>query len=140
MIAGVLFVSGIIFIIGSFLSLLGIPFYTRYDEWSKHSSIESFIMIRDGAFMIIFSLIYFKYIEPILSESKKKAKIKFSICPKCKETYTYKDLKDGKCPHCENIDTVDIEKYYKDKKEQEKEDQTYKDKILKDENDETNTN
>ena len=36
-----------------------------------------------------------------------------TICPTCKETYNYSDLKDGKCPKCD-VDTVDIDKYYKD--------------------------
>ena len=48
------------------------------------------------------------------SEYKKKKKPQYSICPKCKETYLYKDLKDGKCPTCK-VDTVDIDKYYNNK-------------------------
>jgi len=37
-----------------------------------------------------------------------------TICPNCKQTYNSQDLKDGKCPTCKDIDTVEIEKYYKD--------------------------
>ena len=48
------------------------------------------------------------------SEYKKKKQPQYSKCPTCKETYFYKDLKDGKCPTCK-IDTVDIDKFY-DKK------------------------
>ena len=49
----------------------------------------------------------------ILKEFKSE-KTTHSICPKCKETYLYKDLKDGKCPTCK-VDTIDIDKYYNNK-------------------------
>jgi hypothetical protein len=44
--------------------------------------------------------------------TKNKNEIR-TICPNCKQTYNYKDLKDGKCPKCD-IDTINIDKYYKD--------------------------
>lgn len=36
----------------------------------------------------------------------------FIKCPKCKKSYNYGDTIKGKCPKC-NIDTIEIEKYYK---------------------------
>ena len=36
----------------------------------------------------------------------------FTKCPKCKNTYNHSDTKNGKCPKCD-IDTIEIEKYYK---------------------------
>jgi hypothetical protein len=46
----------------------------------------------------------------------KQKKEYFTICPKCKESFNYNDLKNGKCLYCENIDTIDIEEYYKENK------------------------
>ncbi len=47
----------------------------------------------------------------------KKIKIdeeeQYSICPNCKESFTYKELHHGKCKYCKDIDTIDIEEYYK---------------------------
>ena len=34
-----------------------------------------------------------------------------SKCPKCEQTYTYIELKNGICPKCD-IKTIDISKYY----------------------------
>ncbi len=72
----------------------------------------------------LYLIVSYKKVE---SQNLDKKEI-YTICPKCKETFDYKDLKNGKCPHCKDIDTVDIEKYYKDKKEQEKETKIDKEK------------
>jgi len=46
---------------------------------------------------------------------KKKLDIpEYLKCPTCKETFTYTNLKDGKCPNCKDIDAIDIEEYYKE--------------------------
>ena len=50
-----------------------------------------------------------------------KPKSEYTICPKCKESYNYSDLEDGMCPKCD-IKTVDIEEYYKKKKEEKQND------------------
>ncbi len=105
---------GFAFTIQSILLIFDIKVIGRHNTYPTMSNKIGYLYIG----IIFFILGYF-------FKNKNKS-IEFSICPKCKETYTYKDLKDGKCPHCKNIDTIDIEKYYKDKK----------DKI----NDETNTN
>ena len=34
-------------------------------------------------------------------------------CPKCKEVFSYKDTIEGKCPYCQDVDTIDIKEYYK---------------------------
>ena len=36
----------------------------------------------------------------------------FTKCPKCKNSYNYADTKNGKCHKC-NIDTIEVEKYYR---------------------------
>ncbi|MDD5358720.1 MAG: hypothetical protein PHI02_00470 [Sulfurovaceae bacterium] len=33
-------------------------------------------------------------------------------CPKCKETFNYKDTLNGKCPHCKDVDTIELKEYY----------------------------
>ena len=105
----VLLLMGLIFVVGSIFSLLGAPFYTRWDDWSKHSSQQSFVMIRDGFFLIAISLIYFKFTKSnILLIYNPTTK-----CPKCKEVFSYKDTIEGKCPYCQDVDTIDIKEYYK---------------------------
>jgi uncharacterized membrane protein len=55
----------------------------------------------------------------IYQRDKYRPKIKqaeYSICPNCKETFTYEELKNGKCKYCDDVDTVDIDGYYDDPK------------------------
>ncbi len=47
------------------------------------------------------------------SRNKSENKKEFSKCPKCKEVFNYKELKEGKCKYCEDIETIEIEEYYK---------------------------
>lgn len=64
----------------------------------------------------IFSMYCFKIAYQIYKRDKNKQKAKkiiYSICPNCKETFTYEDLENGKCIHCKDVDTIDIEEYYK---------------------------
>jgi hypothetical protein len=75
-------------------------------------------MIKDGMVFIVVSIIYFKYIEPKILEKNKLKKPEYTICPKCKETFTYHELKDGKCKYCKDVDTIDTDKYYKEHPEE----------------------
>jgi len=36
----------------------------------------------------------------------------FTKCPKCKNSYNFTDIKNGKCPKC-NVETIEVEKYYR---------------------------
>ncbi len=63
-------------------------------EPSTKSILLSFIM----SFLLI---LFTKFIK----------EVKYSKCPKCKETYTYSKLKDGMCPKCD-VKTIDMDKYY----------------------------
>lgn len=36
----------------------------------------------------------------------------FTKCPKCKNSYNFTDIKNGKCPKC-NVEIIEVEKYYK---------------------------
>lgn len=37
----------------------------------------------------------------------------YTKCPNCKETFNYNELENGKCKNCKEVDTIDIEEYYK---------------------------
>ncbi len=37
----------------------------------------------------------------------------YKKCPKCKETFNYKDTVNGKCPNCKDVDTIELQEYYK---------------------------
>jgi len=70
----------------------------------------------------LFGLYCFKIAYNIYQRDKNKQKVKTiecSICPKCKETFNYDELEDGKCKYCEDIDTIDMEEYYKEQREKE---------------------
>jgi len=65
------------------------------------------------AFIIIgLILIYSIY------RKKSKTQKEYTICPKCKETFNYNELKNGKCKYCEDVDTIDTDKYYKEHPEE----------------------
>ncbi len=38
---------------------------------------------------------------------------KFNKCPKCKKVFNYNELEDGKCKYCKDVETIEIEEYYK---------------------------
>lgn len=63
-----------------------------------------------GLFILCISFIFF-----YIGYKKHKTNTpQYTICPNCKETFNYDDLKKGKCPYCKDVDTVDIEQYYKE--------------------------
>ncbi len=45
-------------------------------------------------------------------KSKEKQE-KYSKCPKCKEVFNYNELEKGKCKYCKDIETIELEEYYK---------------------------
>ncbi|GEM_PF-6099368 len=112
--------GGVVLIFWSFSTYMSGSF-TPY--WFYHIEL--------GLFKIPISIVSF-YIGTSMIINYKKIELEkkefFSICLNCEEVFDNKNLQDGKCPHCEGIDTVDIEKYYKDKKEKEKEKETKIDK------------
>jgi uncharacterized membrane protein len=112
----VIFVGSIDLVL-SILSIIGFDIQTRSTEWYKMTTIELYSRLQYSLIFIIFGLLFFKYIEPKIPEKEEKnKKVVFSICPKCNESFTYNDLKNGKCLYCENIDTIGIEEYYKENK------------------------
>ncbi len=81
------------------------------DEYSFRGvtiKIEEYPIIRlFGLLISIFSLyIFFKIKRTSIKE-------KYTKCPKCKEVFNYQELKKGKCKYCEDIETIEIEEYYK---------------------------
>ncbi|WP_419774193.1 hypothetical protein [Halarcobacter sp.] len=69
-----------------------------------------------GVLIILISLyMLLKYTK---TKDEEEIQDEYTICPNCKETFNYDDLKKGKCPYCKDVDTVDIEQYYKDNPEE----------------------
>ena len=91
---------GCIFLLEAIWALFGGKIYFRFHGWQTidEKSIFGFFIV--GLFFICLGTKYkIKYPE-------------FTKCPKCKKSYNYSDTIKGKCPKC-NIDTIEIEKYYK---------------------------
>ena len=96
-----IFYIGILFLVVAVVSILGFDIWIPSKGWVDLSSQNILIHTIMGIICIFFS-------------RKIKPPTHHSICPKCKETYLYKDLKDGKCPTCK-VNTIDIDKYYNNK-------------------------
>ncbi|WP_066151918.1 hypothetical protein [Aliarcobacter cryaerophilus] len=43
----------------------------------------------------------------------KELKEKITKCPKYEEVFNYNELIDGKCKYCKEVDTIDIDEYFK---------------------------
>ena len=99
-------IGAISFFIGGLQILKTKQYSFRYAQPLNLGVYANFI----GMFVILISFAFF-YI--YFKNKIIKSTPTHTICPTCKQTYNFTDLKDGKCPKC-NIDTVDIEKYYKD--------------------------
>ena len=102
------FVAFNIFVVWGISIIRTKSFYYRYHSSVYIGEFSNYF----GILIIIFGL-YFLY----LFFTFKPQKQKYTICPNCQESYDYKNLDNGKCKYCDNVDTVDIEKYYKDNKE-----------------------
>jgi len=99
-------VGSFLFIITGLFSLLGFETPSKVSGWIEPS-------INYGTDMIVLGLILL--VSSFLIKEKKE---KYSICPNCKESFNYHELKDGKCKYCEDVDTIDTEKYYKEHPEE----------------------
>ncbi len=69
---------------------------------------ENYLYLFIGLSLIIFSAfsMYIGY------KSKEKQE-KYSKCPRCKESFNYNELENGKCKYCKDIETIELEEYYK---------------------------
>ncbi len=97
------FVLSVIFLGTSMLSLLGFKIYSKYDGGFVYLSI-----IGTYTSLIIGVVFFYLWIK-----NKKKYKIEYSKCPKCKEVFNYNELEKGKCKYCKDIETIELEEYYK---------------------------
>lgn len=101
-----------IYILSFFSFLFGIIIINS-PEWTIRglniNFSDNYFNIVLGVPLIVFSL----YIVFVKVKYINKKQIEFSKCPKCKESYAYGELTNGKCKKCKNIDTIDIEEYYK---------------------------
>jgi len=102
--------GGIIFIIGGIRIINLKVFEFRY---YKALQLSEYSLIIGGGFIILG--IYFISLVFIINYSKEE---KYTICPNCKETFNYIELKNGKCKYCKDVDTIDTQKYYKEHPEE----------------------
>lgn len=105
------FVSLFFFITGTSI-LINKSYKARWNTNNTDLSVH-YIYIIIGIILIIYSftIIYYSIKKKNI---KQKKQLEHTICPNCKQTYNYKDLKDGKCLTCKDVDTIDIEQYYKE--------------------------
>ncbi len=76
-------------------------------ELITYSFLDNYIY-----FFIGFILFYIGYL--FLNYKKLDySNLECSKCPQCKEIFNYNKLKKMKCTYCDDIDTIDIEEYYK---------------------------
>ncbi len=99
------YLLGIILLLDGMWALFGGKTSFKGKGWVHPSIDYSILMIILGSIFLIGTRLYFK---------NKQSITKYTICPNCKQTYNFKDLKDGKCPTCKDTNTIEIEQYYKD--------------------------
>ncbi len=92
------FLIGVINICEGVLGLILGKIFIR--RWHNVDKFESIIWI--------FSGILFLYVS-----KKIKKPEKYSKCPRCKESFNYNELEKGKCKYCKDIETIELEEYYK---------------------------
>ncbi|WP_152021167.1 hypothetical protein [Aliarcobacter butzleri] len=92
---------GILFIFEGTISLFGYKIFLKYSGWINISINGSIYLFIVGIFLCTYGFL------------KKEPKEKITKCPKCKEVFNCNELKDGKCKYCKDVDTIDIEEYFK---------------------------
>jgi hypothetical protein len=96
-------------ILGVLLIILGLKVLLIQNfsgAWSSYDFSSSFLFIPAS-----FLLFYVGYL--CLKYKPKEKKEKYTKCPNCKEVFNYNELKDGKCKNCKDVDTVDLDEYFK---------------------------
>lgn len=66
--------------------------------------------LRIFAGILFFSLgVFFLF----LSFKTKTKSLQYTKCPNCKEVFNYNELINGKCKNCKDVDTIDLDEYFK---------------------------
>ncbi len=94
-----IYLSGIIALFLGILLLFGIDIYLGKAGKVASTLINSIQFILLGFIIIYLS----KFIKPE----------KYSKCPRCREVFNYHELEKGKCKYCKDIETIELEEYYK---------------------------
>ncbi len=96
------------------LGILSLFFNISHPPGLSGKSIQYYDNIENrflfGFIQVLIGVILYKYKFYILKEKKIPECTK---CPKCKESFNYSELEKGKCKYCKDVDTIDIEEYYK---------------------------
>ena len=95
-------------LIGILLLFLGLKVLLLQDfsgQWSDYSFSNNYLFVPLSLLLFYISYLFIRY-------NPKEIDEKFSKCKKCKKCYNYIELKKCICPKC-NIETIEIEDYYK---------------------------
>jgi hypothetical protein len=74
--------------------------------WSSYDFSSGFLFIP-----VSFLLFYVGYL--FIRYNPKEKKEKYTKCPNCKEVFNYGELINGKCKNCKDVDTIDLDEYFK---------------------------
>lgn len=75
-------------------------------NWGSYKFSDYYLFIP-----VSFLLFYVGYL--FIRYNPKEKNEKYTKCPTCKETFTYNELEKGKCKNCKDVDTIELEEYYK---------------------------
>ncbi|MGE0052430.1 MAG: hypothetical protein AB7S49_13000 [Arcobacter sp.] len=78
----------------------------------KYSFSDSINILFVAIFTAISGFFFIKFFEPKKTLKNKPKHPQYTKCPKCKEVFNYKELINGKCKNCKDVDTVDLEEYF----------------------------
>lgn len=108
--------NGVIFI-AIFTIIVGLDLLISGEFSVKGNRIdlsENNLNIYLGLIFLIFSIIIVytsKNSNTIAIEKPKPPQ--YTKCPKCKEVFNYNELINGKCKNCKEVDTIDLDEYFK---------------------------
>ncbi|MCT7610324.1 hypothetical protein N5U14_05655 [Aliarcobacter butzleri] len=108
-----LFIGFLIFFTKSIPAIIFGEVATKTKGIEKFTFVEALYLFVVSIIFIICLYFFNKLFISIRNKDKLNKKLQYSKCPKCKEVFNYNELKDGKCKYCKDIDTIDIEEYFK---------------------------
>lgn len=105
-----------------FISLIGIFFTvivaivfgevpTKTNGIIKYSYNDSIKVLFISILISIIGYLFIKFFEPIKVLKNKIPQ--YTKCPNCKEVFNYNELINGKCKNCKDVDTIDLDEYFK---------------------------
>ncbi len=78
-----------------------------------YSFDESIKILFTSMIIATIGYLFIKFFEPRKTLQNQSKPPQYTKCPNCKEVFNYNELKDGKCKNCKDVETVDLEEYFK---------------------------